>query len=242
MAKGDDFIERFRLKPGARVDLASYDTRDKAGLADEHATKAETVAIAKEIDRLQDSLYAEGKRALLVVLQGTDTSRQGRHDPRRVQRHRPARRLRHRIQAPERGGARARLSLARPPGLPAPRHDRHLQPLALRGRARRRRCASSRPPRRSSSATTRSTPSRGCSSRTARRSSSSCSTSRRRSRRERLQERLDDPQKHWKFNPARPRRPRALGRLPGRLRDHAPPLLDGMGALARRPRRPQMGA
>jgi PPK2 family polyphosphate:nucleotide phosphotransferase len=74
MAKGDDFIERFRLKPGARVDLASYDTRDKAGFADEHATKAETVAIAKEIDRLQDSLYAEGKRALLVILQGTDTS------------------------------------------------------------------------------------------------------------------------------------------------------------------------
>ena len=34
MATGDDFIERFRLKPGARVDLGSYDSRDKAGFTD----------------------------------------------------------------------------------------------------------------------------------------------------------------------------------------------------------------
>jgi PPK2 family polyphosphate:nucleotide phosphotransferase len=74
MGKDKDFIGQFRIGPGTHVDLASHDTRDKVGFTDEHATKAETVAIAKEIDRLQDVLYAEGKRALLVILQGTDTS------------------------------------------------------------------------------------------------------------------------------------------------------------------------
>ena len=74
MGKDKDFIGQFRIGPGTHVDLASHDTRDKVGFTDEHATKAETVAIAKEIDRLQDVLYAERKRALLVILQGTDTS------------------------------------------------------------------------------------------------------------------------------------------------------------------------
>ncbi len=69
-----DFIERFRIRPGTRAELGSYDTRDKAGFADADATRAETAAIATEIDVLQDRLYAEGKRALLVILQGTDTS------------------------------------------------------------------------------------------------------------------------------------------------------------------------
>jgi PPK2 family polyphosphate:nucleotide phosphotransferase len=74
MAEEMDFNGRFRVAVGERVDLPSYDTRDTAGFTDQHATKAETSAIAKEIDVLQDRLYAEGKRALLVILQGTDTS------------------------------------------------------------------------------------------------------------------------------------------------------------------------
>jgi PPK2 family polyphosphate:nucleotide phosphotransferase len=74
MPKDRSFIERFRVEPSKRVELRSYDTRDMAGFTDEDATKAETADIAKEIDGLQDRLYAEGKRALLVILQGTDTS------------------------------------------------------------------------------------------------------------------------------------------------------------------------
>jgi PPK2 family polyphosphate:nucleotide phosphotransferase len=70
----DEFSRRFRIEPGTRVDLKAYDTRDKAGFSDEDATKAETPGIAKAIDHLQDRLYAEGRRALLVILQGTDTS------------------------------------------------------------------------------------------------------------------------------------------------------------------------
>ena len=69
-----DFIQRFRLEPGHRVRLKDIETRDTAGFTDEDATKAATAAMAKEIDKLQDRLYAEGRKALLVILQGTDTS------------------------------------------------------------------------------------------------------------------------------------------------------------------------
>src|SRR5215217_626569 len=74
MPKDRSFIERFRVEPSKRVELLSYDTRDMAGFTDEDATKAETADLARDIDKLQDRLYAEGKRALLVILQGTDTS------------------------------------------------------------------------------------------------------------------------------------------------------------------------
>jgi PPK2 family polyphosphate:nucleotide phosphotransferase len=67
-------VEAFRIGPGARVRLAERDPRDKAGLAGKNAAEARTAADAEAIDALQDRLYAEGRRALLVVLQGTDTS------------------------------------------------------------------------------------------------------------------------------------------------------------------------
>ena len=68
------FIDAFRIKPGERVKLADRDPSDEGGFKDEDATKADTAALAKEIDFLQDRLYAEGKRSLLVILQGTDTA------------------------------------------------------------------------------------------------------------------------------------------------------------------------
>jgi PPK2 family polyphosphate:nucleotide phosphotransferase len=74
MAK--DFAAAFRIKPGSRVDLGRHDPRDvsKAGIADKEAAQERTEKDAAAIDALQDRLYAEGKRALLVVLQGTDTA------------------------------------------------------------------------------------------------------------------------------------------------------------------------
>src|SRR5688572_245577 len=66
----DDVI----VKPGSRVRLAERDPAARLGFADKEAAKAAAAADAAEIDRLQDMLYAEGRRALLVVLQGTDTS------------------------------------------------------------------------------------------------------------------------------------------------------------------------
>jgi PPK2 family polyphosphate:nucleotide phosphotransferase len=64
----------FRIVPGEPVRLADRDPRAKAGLADKEAAQAKTAEDAEAIDLLQDRLYAEGRRALLVILQGTDTS------------------------------------------------------------------------------------------------------------------------------------------------------------------------
>jgi PPK2 family polyphosphate:nucleotide phosphotransferase len=67
-------LDRLRIPPGSAVRLADFDPHDRLGLADKEAAKAQTATDAVEIDRLQDVLYAEGRRALLVVLQGMDTS------------------------------------------------------------------------------------------------------------------------------------------------------------------------
>jgi PPK2 family polyphosphate:nucleotide phosphotransferase len=67
-------MEKVRVEPGEKVRLRDRNPRDKSPFADDQETKAATAALAKDIDILQDRLYAEGSRALLVVLQGTDTS------------------------------------------------------------------------------------------------------------------------------------------------------------------------
>src|SRR6187401_2749816 len=64
----------FRIKPGTKVRLRDLDPGGTGGLRDKDAAKARTKEDAKAINELQDRLYAEGKRALLVVLQGTDTA------------------------------------------------------------------------------------------------------------------------------------------------------------------------
>jgi PPK2 family polyphosphate:nucleotide phosphotransferase len=75
VVKGDrEFIEAFRVAPRQRIRLDDIDARGPADLPDSDTLKEETARISEEIDRLQDRLYAEGKRALLVVLQGTDTA------------------------------------------------------------------------------------------------------------------------------------------------------------------------
>ena len=66
--------ERFRIKLGRRVDLASHDPADVAAFPDRGEAEVQSKADAKIINEWQDKLYAEGKRALLVVLQGTDTA------------------------------------------------------------------------------------------------------------------------------------------------------------------------
>jgi PPK2 family polyphosphate:nucleotide phosphotransferase len=61
------------VKPGAKLPLGDIDPRATGGLV-KAAAKAETEKDAEAIDQLQDRLYAERSRALLVVLQGTDSS------------------------------------------------------------------------------------------------------------------------------------------------------------------------
>jgi PPK2 family polyphosphate:nucleotide phosphotransferase len=64
----------FQVKPGKAFKLASADPASMGPFKDKDETKAQTEKDAAAIDALQDRLFAEGKRALLVVLQGIDCS------------------------------------------------------------------------------------------------------------------------------------------------------------------------
>jgi PPK2 family polyphosphate:nucleotide phosphotransferase len=72
MAKS--FTARFRVEPGKRSELSRRDPGDRKAFPDREAAEKQSVKDGEEIDKLQDRLYAEGKRALLVMLQGTDTA------------------------------------------------------------------------------------------------------------------------------------------------------------------------
>lgn len=62
------------LTPGKTVELGGIDPRDTSRVGDEAQAKLRLALDGAEIDKLQDKLYAEGRRSLLVLLQGTDTS------------------------------------------------------------------------------------------------------------------------------------------------------------------------
>ena len=68
---GMNLAKPYRIKPGARVALKKFKTDDDGGL-----TKKQAMARFKKLRRrlidLQELMYAEGKHALLVVFQGMD--------------------------------------------------------------------------------------------------------------------------------------------------------------------------
>jgi len=68
------FSNELMVAPGKRVKLSSLDPRRTLHFGKKGATEKATAEDAAEINRLQDLLYAEGKRALLVILQGIDTA------------------------------------------------------------------------------------------------------------------------------------------------------------------------
>jgi PPK2 family polyphosphate:nucleotide phosphotransferase len=75
MAKnGKRFADNYTVAPGKDFKLAKCDPRDMNGFTDKDVAKARLAEDAAAIDKLQDRLFAEGKRALLVVLQGIDCS------------------------------------------------------------------------------------------------------------------------------------------------------------------------
>jgi PPK2 family polyphosphate:nucleotide phosphotransferase len=63
-----------RVEPSAAAPLRDRDPEGEGLFADKDEAKDHVEKCAKEIDALQDRLYAEQKRSLLVVLQGIDTS------------------------------------------------------------------------------------------------------------------------------------------------------------------------
>jgi PPK2 family polyphosphate:nucleotide phosphotransferase len=61
---------------GAAI-LPGLDTRATPGVADRETAEAEMPELADRLDHLQERLWVEGARSLLVVLQGMDTSGKG---------------------------------------------------------------------------------------------------------------------------------------------------------------------
>lgn len=66
-------MERYRVKPGQRVDLAEWDPEDKGDFDDKKPAEAETAKLNDQLEELQELLYAENKHKLLIVLQAMDT-------------------------------------------------------------------------------------------------------------------------------------------------------------------------
>ena len=62
---------RFRVQPGSTVDLATWDPETDDGLA-KGDLKDATKDLNDELEALQEQLYAEGRHKVLVVLQATD--------------------------------------------------------------------------------------------------------------------------------------------------------------------------
>jgi PPK2 family polyphosphate:nucleotide phosphotransferase len=67
--------DRWRVKPGRPVDLADFDPGSSAGAPGKRpATEAALPALVEALADLQDRLWAEAKRSLLVVLQAMDAA------------------------------------------------------------------------------------------------------------------------------------------------------------------------
>ncbi len=67
-------MDRYRVEPGTTVDLSQWETSSSATFdGDKRAGKKALLALNDELEALQELLYAEGKHKILIVLQATDT-------------------------------------------------------------------------------------------------------------------------------------------------------------------------
>ncbi len=67
-------VERYRVKPGSRVNLREWASDDAGGFDGGKETgQAELLELNRQLETLQEMLYAEHKHKLLVVLQAMDT-------------------------------------------------------------------------------------------------------------------------------------------------------------------------
>jgi len=69
-----NFSKELLVKPGKKVKLADWDPDDTLGWDKGHKMKASLDKSIERIDKLQYLLYAEHKRALVIVLQGRDAA------------------------------------------------------------------------------------------------------------------------------------------------------------------------
>src|SRR5262245_381425 len=67
-------MPRHRLRPGKRVRLPEFDPDDTGKHIDEDTARGKLAADIAKLTNLQNVLYAEHRRAVLIVLQGMDTA------------------------------------------------------------------------------------------------------------------------------------------------------------------------
>jgi len=63
---------RFRVRPGSKINLATMDAGDTAGVDDKKSARKLTEENLARLSELQYLLYAENKRSVLIVLQAMD--------------------------------------------------------------------------------------------------------------------------------------------------------------------------
>lgn len=67
--------KRYRVAPGSKIDLGAWDPDDKHDFdGDKQAGEAALPALNARLEALQELLYAEGKHKVLIVVQGMDTA------------------------------------------------------------------------------------------------------------------------------------------------------------------------
>jgi polyphosphate kinase 2 (PPK2 family) len=69
--------KKYRVRPGHRFKWDDVDPDDKGSFDNEAAALDETEDFIRKLDPLQERLYAEGTRGLLIVLQGVDAGGSG---------------------------------------------------------------------------------------------------------------------------------------------------------------------
>ena len=70
-----NFVEQYIVKPDSKVNLAKWDPNEKGNLeGSKEAALIQIQQLNKKLEDLQDLLYAEHKHKVLVVIQGMDTS------------------------------------------------------------------------------------------------------------------------------------------------------------------------
>lgn len=62
------------VPPGAKLDLTDEDAKPPKELPNGEVLRAQVVPLLERLDHLQRALYAENKRALLIVVQGRDAA------------------------------------------------------------------------------------------------------------------------------------------------------------------------
>jgi PPK2 family polyphosphate:nucleotide phosphotransferase len=68
---GDELLKKLRVKPGSKVQLKDANADATFGI-EEQPARAQTASLLSDLEALQYKLYADGRFALLVVLQAID--------------------------------------------------------------------------------------------------------------------------------------------------------------------------